>query len=1073
VLAACADYFFFLFLFHLVCIHLVILFGNSCNISIIMSNELPFFDIDDDTLVNFLKIDSCERLIHDRLSDHGLREYLFNLSKEEHFKVLDSAFYSLDQFNLKVKKCKKKIELSVFHLNIRSLNANQRKLCTLCALLELEFDVLILSEVWSYNIDFYHNIFEGYSFYADLPTNSSVGGLAMFINKGLTCKPRTDLNLITINDQIIENLWFEVKKNKTKYIVGGIYRHPNQSIQKFSDMLEVTLSKISKGKTSCIIAGDMNIDFLQVETNKNVENYLNNLILNNFLPVLLLPTRITARSATVIDHIYYYQGRVSKQEFKLSSGNLYSDVSDHLPNFVFLANISSRVNLNDRPFIRLFTDANKKKFRDRLVTIDWLSILYCVNDVNECYNNFISVLTENYEECFPLTRQSRRACKDKIWITKGLKISSKQKDKLYRKWILTKNNCDEINYKAYKRTFERLLRKAETLYYSAQFDDKINSIKQIWTNLNRVCSVKKNKKSNIDISKLNVSGKEIIDPAEISDAFNDFFCDIGPSLVKSLPSVPSCYTDYMGLPVAESIFVEDVTISELYTVIQSLKANKSSGADGISAQLIKDNVYYLCEPLVYLYNLSLMKGVVPDALKIAKIIPIFKKGDIHLACNYRPISLLSVFNKILEKIVYKRLFDFFLKHKILYKHQFGFRKNHSTSLALLEIVDSCYSNIDVNNKILGIYFDLQKAFDTVDHNILLHKLYNYGIRGYMFNWIKNYLTNRKQFTVINNVSSRLGDVVCGVPQGSVLGPLLFLIYINDISRAVPGDRLKLFADDTNLFIFGPDTSELELIANDCLKKMETWFVTNKLSLNIEKTCYTLFTSNNKTSNNIALNLFINNQRIAKVASCKYLGVIIDESLKWNEHIEYICKKLIKFTSIFYKLKDILPVACLSKLYYAFIYPHILYGIEVYANASKSVLDKLCKLNNKLLRILLRKKLATPVIDLYVAMNILPIPILHEMQLLVFIHKCTFHKYILPEIFINYFVQNNVIHDHNTRRKFGLHVISVKSTFGQRCSLYRGSKLWNSLPDCLRLSSSVAVFKKNLKLYLLKRTQSLI
>ena len=418
--------------------------------------------------------------------------------------------------------------------------------------------------------------------------------------------------------------------------------------------------------------------------------------------------------------------------------------------------------------------------------------------------------------------------------------------------------------------------------------------------------------------------------------------------------------------------------------------------------------------------------------------------------------------------MHRRIYNFLSKHNVLYKHQFGFRKNYSTSLALLDVVDTCYRNLDQNNKIIGIYFDLQKAFDTVDHSIVLYKLYSYGIRGIMYNWIKNYLTDRKQFTVVDNVSSDVGNITCGVPQGSVLGPLLFLIYVNDIGTAVPNNKLKLFADDTNLFVYGSSFSNIEIETNLYLKQMESWFINNKLSLNIEKTCYIIFDSRRKSLNNLSLNLLINGQRIEKVSSSKYLGVIVGCSLQWSEHIEYVYKKLAKFTAIFYSLRNNVPQQCLKKLYYAFVYPHIIYGLEVYGNTTKTRLDKLNKVHNKILRILALKTSTTPVAKLYVAINTLPIPILHEMLLLIFVHNYVHHKQTLPHIFHNYFTENNIVHGHNTRRKNDFHIFSVRSGFGQRCTLYRAIKFWNNLPLYLKDISSLPVFKKKVKLFLLNK-----
>jgi len=219
---------------------------------------------------------------------------------------------------------------------------------------------------------------------------------------------------------------------------------------------------------------------------------------------------------------------------------------------------------------------------------------------------------------------------------------------------------------------------------------------------------------------------------------------------------------------------------------------------------------------------------------------VFKKGDRSQPSNYRPISLLSIFDKLLEKLMFNRLISFLERNSILYNYQFGFRKNHSTSLALIDVVDNIYQNLDASLTVVGIYLDLTKAFDTVNHELLLYKLQNYGIRGIAYHWFKSYLCNRQQFTVINNVSSCFTYVPCGVPQGSTLGPLLFLLYINDISRVLPGENVKLFADDTNLFISGVDVNTLNQKCNYCIDTLNRWFVANRLHVNVDKTNIMVF-----------------------------------------------------------------------------------------------------------------------------------------------------------------------------------------------------------------------------------------
>ena len=607
---------------------------------------------------------------------------------------------------------------------------------------------------------------------------------------------------------------------------------------------------------------------------------------------------------------------------------------------------------------------------------------------------------------------------------------------------------------------------AEESYYKEQFDTRTNTAKQLWLNLNKVFDYKK-PKTNTTITSLMVDNKLITDANAICNSINDYYCNVGEKLVQLLEKCGNDdFKKYCPAPNINSMFCTPVEPDEIYKIITSFKNNKAPGVDNIGPKILKSVSAEIIFPLTHIFNLSFTSGVVPNALKLAKVIPIFKKGDKSQPGNYRPISLLSSFDKILEKLMCKRLCSFLERHSVLYDLQFGFRKNHSTVLALMEVVDNIYQHLDRQESTIGIYIDLQKAFDTVNHDILLYKLNNYGVRGVVLQWFISYLKERHQFTFLAGNRSEIGLITTGVPQGSVLGPLLFLIYVNDIYNAVPGTKIKLFADDTNLFLHDKNLENLYRKANENLENLSKWFVANKLSLNIDKTCYSVFGS--QQNELVGLDLQIKGKNILRVDSCKYLGILIDNSVTWKEHIDYVYKKLIKFTSIFYKIRNKLNNEILKMLYFAFVYPHLLYGIEIYGNTYHSHLSKLETLNNKILRILQNKPLRTHTIDLYSSYLTLPLSLLHNFQILLFVHKFIHHSGKLPPVFMSYFIQNQFIHQHDTRTRCNLHPYTPCTNFGKRAIKYKGTQLWNDLPENLKLLVSTVSFKRELKYFLLSQ-----
>ena len=353
-------------------------------------------------------------------------------------------------------------------------------------------------------------------------------------------------------------------------------------------------------------------------------------------------------------------------------------------------------------------------------------------------------------------------------------------------------------------------------------------------------SILNNKKSK-PINKIKINNKELTDQNVITDEFNKYFSTIGAKLAKNFNSINTIHKSYLMNKVENSFFLHSTTEWEITKEINNMDFKKSPGYDEISVKFLQVAKNLITKPLMLIFNKAIATGQYPDALKIAKVIPLFKKGENTLISNYRPISLLSLLNKIFEKLLYRRLYKFLVKHNVLYKYQFGFRRGYSTTMALIEVINNIKSAIDNNKFVCGIFLDLTKAFDTVDHQILLDKLDHYGVRGQTNDLFKSYLSNRKQFVKIGNSKSSHLPISCGVPQGSVLDPLLFLIYVNDIANHSPLGNIRLFADDTNIFV---EHENLELVyenAKIVLEYMYQWFKDNKLTVNSKKSSFTIFT----------------------------------------------------------------------------------------------------------------------------------------------------------------------------------------------------------------------------------------
>ena len=640
------------------------------------------------------------------------------------------------------------------------------------------------------------------------------------------------------------------------------------------------------------------------------------------------------------------------------------------------------------------------------------------------------------------------------WITNGIIRSIKFRDNLYKQLKRTNQDVPEydalkLNLKTYKKILDKNIRELKQNYYHRQFSQSIGDTKKKWDVIQSVLNLKKNKKEFLLFFKIN--GTKVTSKVEIAEHFNTFFTNIGPALAANInsPNLPQ-FSTYLTRILNHSFSFSMVSPNDISKIINNFKPKSSTGHDGLSMKLLKRISSIICDPLTLIINQSLNTGIFPEKLKIAKVLPIFKKDDEFLLNNYRPISLLPALSKILEKVVFQQLYSFFDSLNLFYSSQHGFKTLHSTETAALEFIDRTFKLLDSGKLPVTVYLDLSKAFDTLNHGILIGKLKYYGVTGTTLNWFKSYLHGRSQYVQINDVCSKTLPLQTGVPQGSILGPLLFIIYINDLMVASPKFEYILYADDSTLInslcVFRSDDTDNNGNTADCinqeLKKVHDWLSANKLSLNVSKTKFMIFHFPQRKLN-VQIDLQIANTPIEKVNTFDFLGLTVNENLNWNNHICKISTKLSKIIGILKRLHNVLPRRQLLLIYNTLFLPHINYCILAWGFSS----DRIFLLQKRAIRLISSANFLSHTEPLFKELNTLKVTDIQRVRALKFYFRYVHNE--LPHYFTNIFATEPLIHPYTTRyRDAPRPPIPVRSTTKNSIRFYIPGLLTDT-PSCIK------------------------
>lgn len=618
-------------------------------------------------------------------------------------------------------------------------------------------------------------------------------------------------------------------------------------------------------------------------------------------------------------------------------------------------------------------------------------------------------------------------------------------------------------YRIWRNKVKDLIQKSKREFYTNSINNNYSNPKQLWQNLHDVTNRATRQQTSFIHDD---SDNPILDPEETANTFNSFFTSLHENLnnrnCNQTKDFSKLHEFVQGkIPNGTEFTIPSVTTHFIQSQLQNLRVSKATGIDDLSAKYLKVAAPIISEPLAKIFNLSIQTGNYPDALKKAKVTPVYKRGEKSDINNYRPISVLPIITGVFERHISKCLVSFLEQHRLIYEQQSGFRQRHSCLTSLTKIIDTWLTAINNNETVGALFLDLTKAFDLVNHQILLQKLSLYKFSASTLSWFTSYLSNRHQQVNISSKLSSSKEISVGVPQGSVLGPLLFIIYINDLPQHIKYCILELFADDATLYTSGPKVPSICSLLEADLNNFCEWCLENDMILNIPKT-KAIYISSKQRINKIMADppkLEAAGEEIQVSDKEKLLGVHIDSTLSWTYQVEATIKKCNSLLFLLNRIKQYLSIPVRKLFYNAYILPHLDYCCTIWGNANIELLNTVVKFQKRAARSILDKPIETPSNEMFTQLRWMTFPERVNYQKAILVYKIMHN--LTPSYLQTLFQFTNEVHTRNLRSTAEnlLYVPKPNYEIYRNTLAYSGSKIWNAIPESIKMSNSLSQFKQ--------------